>query len=123
MINIRNKLFKRKKRQPNNTNVKIVYNLFRNRTFRELKKSKKLYYSKYFEDNNNNIKKTWSGIREIVNLKNSDIHTITQLNINGVNVINTNEIVNNFNDFFVNIGSNIDLNIVQYLIKSNQNNS
>ena len=70
MIDIRNKLFKRKKRQPNNTNVKIVYNLFRNRTIRELKKSKKLYYTKYFKENNNNIKKTWSGIREIVNLKN-----------------------------------------------------
>ena len=111
MINIRNKLFKRKKRQPNNSNVKIVYNLFRNRIIRELKKSKKSYYSKYFEENNNNIKKTWSGIREIVNLKNSDIHIITQLNINGVNLNNINDIVNNFNDFFVNVGSNIDLNI------------
>ena len=57
MINIRNKLFRRRKRQPDNENVKRLYNLFRNRVIRELKKSKKTYYSNYFEEHNNNIKK------------------------------------------------------------------
>ena len=66
---------------------------------RELKKSKKSYYSNYFEEHNNNIKKTWSVIREIVNLKNSDSYKVSQLNINGVIIDNTNDIVNNFNDF------------------------
>ena len=45
------------------------YNLFRNRAAREIKKSKKKYYSEYFEMNKMNIKKIWSGIREIVNIK------------------------------------------------------
>ena len=44
MIKIRNKTFARKKRQPNNENIKRLYNLFRNRVSRELKKSKKKYY-------------------------------------------------------------------------------
>ena len=40
MIKIKNKLFYRQKRQPNNTAIKILYNKFRNRVNRELKKSK-----------------------------------------------------------------------------------
>ena len=111
MINIRNKFFKRKKRQPNNEDVKKVYNLFRNRTIRELKKSKKKYYSDYFEEHNNNIKKTWSGIRDIVNIKNSTTHKISQINVNGVVIDNPKEISNNFNDFFVQVGPNTEANI------------
>ena len=111
MIKIRNKFFKRKKRQPTNDDIKRVYNLFRNRVIREIKKSKKIYYSEYFETHNNNIKKTWSGIREIVNLKNSDSQKISQLNINGVIIDNTKDIVTNFNNFFVNVGPSTDSSI------------
>ena len=41
LIKIRNRLFQRKKRQPNNLNVKKLYNLFRNRINRQIKKSRK----------------------------------------------------------------------------------
>ena len=57
MITIKNKLFNRKKRQPNNENIKILYNIFRNRVNRELNKSKKDYYSQYFEDNKKIVRK------------------------------------------------------------------
>ena len=40
-IKMKNKLFERKKRQPNNENAKILYKLFRNKVNRELSKSKK----------------------------------------------------------------------------------
>ena len=69
MIKIRNKVFARKQRQPNNDNCQRLYNLLRNRVNRELKKSKKQFYAEYFSANLNNIKKTWDGIREIVNIK------------------------------------------------------
>ena len=62
LIKVRNKIFARKKRQSNNTNNKRLYNLFRNRVNREIKKSKKKYYSEFFEINKMNIKKIWSGI-------------------------------------------------------------
>ena len=58
-----------------------LYNLFRNRVNRELKKAKKNYYTKYFEENNNNIKKTWEGIRSIINIK-STKSTISQIKVN-----------------------------------------
>ena len=59
LIKVRNKIFARKKRQPNNTNTKRLYNLFRNKVIREIKKSKKKYYPEFFETNKMNIKKIW----------------------------------------------------------------
>ena len=80
MIKIRNILFQRKKRQPNKENNKRLYNLFRNRVIRELKKSKNIYYNEFFEVNNNNIKKTWEGIRSIVTSK-SKMPSVTQIKV------------------------------------------
>ena len=67
LIKYRNKLFKRKKRQPNNEIIKELYNQKRNEVNREIKRSKKNYIQ-HFEENSNNIKKIWSGIRELVNI-------------------------------------------------------
>ena len=50
MIKIRDKLFTRKKRQPNNEDIKQYYNIFRNRVNREIKRSKKSYYTLYFDN-------------------------------------------------------------------------
>ena len=55
MIKIRDTIFARKKRQPTNERCKCLYNLFRNRVDREIKKSKKPYYVDYFSENVNNI--------------------------------------------------------------------
>ena len=129
MIKIKNKLFQRKKRQANNLEIKRLYNLFRNRVNRELKKAKKNYYTKYFEENNNNIKKTWEGIRSIINIK-STKSTISQIKVNNKIIINQKEIVDTLNNFFVNVGPNTERNIPvnpktkpeQYLKNRNQLN-
>ena len=77
---------------------------------RDIKKSKKQYYADYFSENINNIKKTWEGIRKIVNIKKSGTST-TQLKIGGKIVDNEEEIATNFNDFFVNVGPSTDESI------------
>ena len=64
LIKLRNKVFARKKRQPNNENCKRLYSLLRNRINRKLKKSKKQHYIEYFSEHVNNIKKTWDGIKK-----------------------------------------------------------
>ena len=51
-----------------------------------------------------NIKKIWSGIREIVNIQNNISPKITQLNINGKIIDNPNDVANQLNNFFVNVG-------------------
>ena len=108
MIKIKNKLFYRKKRQPNNDNINKLYNIFRNRVNRELIKSKKDYYSEYFKDNKNNSKKIWEGIKSIININNPKSNFIRELKINETIIDNPNEIVETLNDFFVNIGSNTE---------------
>ena len=107
MIKIRNKVFNRKKRQPNNEICKRLYNLLRNRINRDLKKSKKQYYEQYFIDNVNNIRKTWDGIKNIVNVRKNSNRT-SQLNVGGKIIDDNKEIATNFNNFVVNVGPNTE---------------
>ena len=65
MMSVRDRLFARKKRQPENELVRNVYNKIRNKVNRELEKSKKEHYDAYFDEHNTNIKKTWEGIRKM----------------------------------------------------------
>ena len=111
MIRIKNKLFRKKKRQPSNINTKILYNRFRNRVNRELKKAKQNYYTTYFTNHSNDIKKTWQGIRSLVNVRKTQSQGLSHLEINGVTVDDSNKISNHVNDFFVNIGPELDSKI------------
>jgi len=111
LIDQRNKLFNRRKRQPNNNNIKTLYNLFRNRVNREIKKAKKYYFKVYFEENKNNIKQTWKGIKDIINTKSAISPKTTQLKINGQVIDNALDISNSFNNFFVNVGQKTEKEI------------
>ena len=111
LIKVRDRLHARKKRQPDNERVKQAYNTVRNRVTHAIFKSKKEHYKSYFEDQNLSIKKTWEGIRKIVNLKNRSSLSVSHLNINGKIVDDPQEIANNFNHFFVNVGPDTDKGI------------
>ena len=111
LMKVRDRLFERKKRQPDNEHVREVYNRVRNRVSHELDKSKKQHYESYFDEMNTNIKKTWEGIRKIVNVKKSTKFSISHLNINGKIVDEPIDIANNFNNFFVNVGPETEKNV------------
>ena len=111
MISHRNKLFKRKKENPLNNKIKITYNLFRNRINREIKKAKKAYYQEYFQTNLSNMKNTWKGIKNILNLNNNKGTHVTQLNYNGKNLNKNKDMVDAFNEFFTNVGPTLDNDI------------
>ena len=85
--------------------------MFRNRVIRSLKKSKIEYYSNYFKAHSNDINKTWKGIRSIVNTKKKKISQLTQLKVGNKTLSNPNEIANEFNNFFSNIGPSTEKNI------------
>ena len=57
------------------------------------------------------MKMTWEGIKKIVNVKKTVNFTISQLNINGKIVDDPEEINNNFNNFFVNVGPDTEKNV------------
>ena len=109
-IKYRDKLFERKKRQPNNEEIKRLYNLFRNRVSRDIKKSKKSHYSNYFNEHKDNIQKIWQGIRSIVNTK-SNSKGLSQLDVNGSIINDPKKIANHVNNFFVNVGPDLDKSI------------
>ena len=105
MIKIRNKLHRRKKRQTNNENIKILYNLFRNRVNSEMKKSKRDHYNKYFENNSKD------GIRSIINIKNPVQSSITQLKVKESLITNPKRVVEEVNNYFVNVGPKTEKSI------------
>ena len=104
LIKIRDRLFVRKKKEPDNVLIKRTYNQARNRVNRSTQKAKKEYYNSYFEEHNTNIKKTWEGIKKIVNVKKSTNFSISHLNIKGKIADDPASIVNHFNHFFTNVG-------------------
>ena len=90
---------------------------FSYRVTREIKKAKREYYKTLFDDNLNNMKKTWQGIKEIVNL-NSKAHVqISQIRYEGKQLKTNVSMANAFNDFFTNIGAKLDKEIPQGNIK------
>ena len=117
-MKVRDRLFARKKRQPQNEHVKAVYNQARNRVSRLLEKSQKDHYNSYFEEHTINIKKTWEGIRKIVNVKKTTKFSISHLNLNGKIIDESTDIANAFNNFFVNVGPNTEKTIPKVPNKS-----
>ena len=77
----------------------------------EVSKSKKYYFANYFKDSSNSVKKTWQGIRAIINIKKPTAPKIAQLNIKGRIFDNPIDIAEKVNDFFVNVGPNTEKEI------------
>ena len=104
MLDLRDRLFARKKREPSNQRVEQVYKIARNRVSRKIQKSKQEYQDAYFVEHQNDIKKTWEGLRKLLNMKKSVRFSISQLNVNGVIVDDPAMIAEKLNKFFVNVG-------------------
>ena len=111
MITHRDRLFRKTKEDPLNQHIKRSYNLFRNSITREIKKAKRKYYKEYFDANLNNMKKTWKGIMQIINLNNGVGPHITQLQYEGKQIKTNEGMANTFIDFFTNIGPQLDKEI------------
>ena len=69
--------------------------------------SKRKYYSDYFLNNRNDSKKTWKGIKEIINTKNKGLHSPSTLQYNNEVITDTKTIANAFNEFFANVGRHL----------------
>ena len=88
-----------------------LYKKYRNLIVSLLRMSKKKHYADYFEEHKTNIKKTWDGIRDLLNVSKK-----TSININKVihdnKVISDNKgIAQSMNNFFVNIGTSVEAKI------------
>ena len=103
-------MFARLKHNPHNDVLRLAYKQLRKTITKEIKESKKDYYSKYFEDCKQNMKKTWKGINNLLQSK-SSTNYINHLNINNENISDPKKIANTMNNFFVNVGPTTEQSI------------
>ena len=87
---------------------KVAYYKKYSNTLNKLKWTlKSSYYKQQFELNKNNPKNTWKLIGTIINRKPKG-HTVpAKLPYNGQTYTNKHDIVNQFNEYFINIGRNL----------------
>ena len=85
------------------------FKLYRNKLNHLLRISKRMYYNDFFNNNNNinNIKNTWKGIRQIINLNPKSFHAPTKIIKDNIELVDGKSITDAFNDFFANIGSKL----------------
>ena len=130
-IYIKNKLLKKfiNKKDPQS---KVVfheqYKTYRNLLSTLMKQSKQNYYTKYFENNWNNIKNTWKGIKTIISIKNITATVPHSIEFNNKTITDPTAMSNVFNNYFTSIAKKTNSNIkfspkhyTDYLSYSNTN--
>ena len=90
-----------------------IYRIKRNLVKILNRTSKREFYATFFEENKTNLKRTWEGIRDIVNLSKKSKISITSLNYKGELKSNPDDMTKALNDFFVNIGNMVEQKIPQ----------
>jgi hypothetical protein len=87
------------------------YKILRNRIVALLKLSKKNHYQEYFTKNSADIKKTWKGIKSVINIKAASESLPSSMIINNNSESDPNKIAEGFNSFFSSIAEKLQGNI------------
>ena len=106
-IQIKNNLYK-KYIKSKSTYYHIRFKLYRNKINHLLKISKKQYYNQYFHDNITDGKKIWKGIKQIVQFKPNTNQKLVKVMDNNEEISDAKSIANAFNNYFSNIGKELD---------------
>jgi hypothetical protein len=88
-------------------NIHTEYKALKNRINGLIYYSKKNYYTKYFNQYSNNIKKIWIGIKNIINIKTKDHNSPNCIEVDNELVTDNKEICNNFNEYFTTVADKI----------------
>ena len=89
------------------SNTHNEYKALKNRITSLIHFSKKNYYTKYFDQYSNNIKKIWTGIKGIINIKTKDQNSPNCIEVDNELVTDNAEIPNKFNDYFSTVADKI----------------
>jgi hypothetical protein len=112
------KLFKKKLSKPTDENIKCYknyLNLF-NKAKRELKRN---YYSHLLELNKNNMKNTWSVLKQAIGKQNDKSNWPQTFKIDNKYISGETEITNSFNKYFSKIGKTTSENVPKTYKKVN----
>ena len=70
MMSLRDSVLKKLRKEPDATKS-LLYKKFRNRVPIKIKKGKASHFHNYFNENSNDMKLLWTGIKSIISIKNS----------------------------------------------------
>ena len=87
------------------------YKHVRNQVVAIIRISKKLYYQNYFTENAKDIKKTWSGIKNIINIQSTNKSRPTSILVNNVTETDPTKIAEGFNGYIASIAGKLQQNI------------
>ena len=87
------------------------YKELRNKIVQLCRQSKKNHYQKFFDENANNLKLTWKGIKQIINIKNKDNKQPNAIMIDKVLNTDSKQIANEFNVYFSSIAEKLQSRI------------
>ena len=110
LIKYRDRLKRKFKRRPTIEN-EYLYKKFRKRVVNELKASRAAYHQRYFQSHKDNMKKLWSGIRSIINVKQNCGFQVSQLMVEGSQINDPPKIASAFDQYFVNVPKQVDKEI------------
>ena len=83
-----------------NTTVKLAlkseYKLLRNQIVELTQMSKNNFYKKYFSTNNDNLKKVWTGIKSLINIKSKNNNIPSSILEDGEIITDQKKIANSF---------------------------
>ena len=88
--------------------IEFLCKKFRNRVVSELRTNRAAYYNQYFLTHKDNLKKLWSGIRSIINIKHKTTLNISQLVMDDTVVTDPKHIASAFDRYFVNVPQQVD---------------
>ena len=87
------------------------FKVYRNMLVTLIRKSKQNHFSKYFSDNEKNLRKTWKGINDIIQIKNKTGSTPTCIIDKDISITDPFQIANTFNSYFSSIAETLQKKI------------
>ena len=73
-----------------------------------MKQSKQIYYTKYFENNWNNIKNIWKGIKTIISIKNITTTVPHSIKFNNRTIADPTAMSNVVYNYFISVAKKIN---------------
>ena len=110
MIKQKDKLYKNKKKYPQNAQLELDFKAIKNRINNMIKSLKNKHFRTKWEEAGTNVKKQWKFVNNF--FKDRDVTThIYSLTIEGNKIDNINDIVEHLNKHFTEIGKKITLEL------------
>ena len=92
-------------------NLHTQYKTLRNQIIAIIRKSKKLHYQKYFTEHAKDIRKTWTGIKNIINFRTMTKVQPTSMMIDNKLITDPTNIAEGFNNYFSSIAEKLQQNL------------